>query len=312
MNTRLILITIFINVQMLLTANTALAQDSMTINFFPYQIGDELVYQVYYPDFPEPEWQDDYKLTITRDSIGEDGTRFLSLENEGFFPPIATGFMVDTLGNVYATKWWEFPEYWKVLDTSKSLNEPWIAIQYSWGYELGNIQEAYSDETFGIPSEVFVIDIYSSEDSLATWGYTRNSAWWKSEIGIVQKFSSEGGPVYVLKGALINGTMYGDTTAIITSIEPVPTLPENFILYQNYPNPFNPFTTITYSMNKPGLVKVELYTIHGQLVRELINEYKIDGTYDLKLDGSRLSSGVYVLRGQVGTQTEFMTITLIK
>ena len=69
----------------------------------------------------------------------------------------------------------------------------------------------------------------------------------------------------------------------------------------NYPNPFNPETTISYSVNKPGRVKLEVYNIKGQLVRTLIDSDHASGEYKQVFNakdnrGRSISSGVYLLR----------------
>jgi hypothetical protein len=69
----------------------------------------------------------------------------------------------------------------------------------------------------------------------------------------------------------------------------------------NYPNPFNPETTISYSVNKPGRVKLEVYNIKGQLVRTLIDADHASGEYKQVFNakdnrGRSISSGVYLLR----------------
>lgn len=71
-------------------------------------------------------------------------------------------------------------------------------------------------------------------------------------------------------------------------------LPINFELQQNYPNPFNPVTNIEFSIPSDGFVKLEVYDLLGRKISTLINEQKIAGYYNIKFDGSNLSSGVYV------------------
>lgn len=88
--------------------------------------------------------------------------------------------------------------------------------------------------------------------------------------------------------------------------------PSNIRLYQNYPNPFNPATTITYRMQKAGVVTMELYTIQGQRVKKLVNDFKTEGQHSFRLNGSDLASGIYILRGKMGVQTETRKTTLIK
>jgi hypothetical protein len=65
-------------------------------------------------------------------------------------------------------------------------------------------------------------------------------------------------------------------------------------------------------MRTAGIVSLELYTIQGQRVRELVNDFKTEGQHSFRLNGSDLASGIYILRGKLGVQTETRKITLIK
>jgi hypothetical protein len=69
-------------------------------------------------------------------------------------------------------------------------------------------------------------------------------------------------------------------------------------LAQNYPNPFNPQTTIAFSIKDRGPVTVKVYNVAGELVRTLVNENRVAGSYTLVWDGrseagSAVASGVY-------------------
>lgn len=89
-------------------------------------------------------------------------------------------------------------------------------------------------------------------------------------------------------------------------------IPKTFKLFQNYPNPFNPSTTISYRMNKAGIVELKLYDILGRLVQEIVNEYKSSGEHKIRFDASNLSSGTYLIRGKLGETITTQKITLIK
>jgi hypothetical protein len=56
-------------------------------------------------------------------------------------------------------------------------------------------------------------------------------------------------------------------------------LPSEFTLNQNYPNPFNASTRIDYSLTRAVNVKITIYNILGETVRELVDEYKPAGEY---------------------------------
>lgn len=291
----------------LFVSSLTFAQDTLKTSYFPYQPGDMLIYHV----TQDLDRYADSKITFVRDSVGENGDRHLLIEYEGN-NPIATGFKVDTSGNVFAAKWWEFPGYWKVFDTSKGLNEPWISFQYSEGYELGNIKEVFSDEIFGISSQVMVVHIYSSEDSLATWGYERNATKWKSGIGITEKVGSELGPTYTLKGALIDGIVYGDTALVLTSTQPEPDIPKGIALYQNYPNPFNPTTNITFTLPTTAYVSLVVYDLLGREVTTLVNSKRAAGEQTIRFDASSLANGIYLYQLQTAHQVITKKMTLIK
>ncbi len=73
--------------------------------------------------------------------------------------------------------------------------------------------------------------------------------------------------------------------------------PESFALLQNYPNPFNPSTTIRYSVPFESKVKIVIYSLTGEMVREIVNRVQSTGTYETLFStysaGKELSSGVY-------------------
>ncbi len=73
-------------------------------------------------------------------------------------------------------------------------------------------------------------------------------------------------------------------------------LPRHFRLEQNFPNPFNPETTIRYSIPRAGKVQIELFNIHGQKIRSLVDSEQPAGTYQLQWKVQNLSSSVYFYR----------------
>jgi len=70
----------------------------------------------------------------------------------------------------------------------------------------------------------------------------------------------------------------------------------DFNLSQNYPNPFNPSTVIKYSISEAGSVKLLLYNLLGQAVKELDSGFKSAGVYSVDFNAGNLSSGVYFYR----------------
>ncbi len=77
-------------------------------------------------------------------------------------------------------------------------------------------------------------------------------------------------------------------------------VPKAFIIDQNFPNPFNPSTTIQYHVKVGDRVKIRVFNALGQEVDTLLDEYRAPGTYSLTWDASRLASGAYFYRLEVG------------
>jgi hypothetical protein len=92
-----------------------------------------------------------------------------------------------------------------------------------------------------------------------------------------------------------------------------------FGLEQNFPNPFNPATSIAYTVGGVGLqasgfrdVRLVVYDLLGQEVAVLVNERKMPGSYEVKFDGSNLSSGVYLCRLTAGSFVETKKLLLLR
>jgi len=70
-------------------------------------------------------------------------------------------------------------------------------------------------------------------------------------------------------------------------------LPNKYYVSKNYPNPFNPKTTITYSVQNSSNLVVSIFNALGEVVKETIFSELMPGNYNLEIDGSNLSSGIY-------------------
>lgn len=95
------------------------------------------------------------------------------------------------------------------------------------------------------------------------------------------------------------------------------TIPADFILFQNYPNPFNPSTTIHYNLPYGGLVDIKIFSIQGQLIRQLYSSENKAGNYYIIWDGKNqnrnlASSGIYLCAVRFSDQLKTMKMLLIK
>ncbi len=85
-------------------------------------------------------------------------------------------------------------------------------------------------------------------------------------------------------------------------------LPGIFKMYQNYPNPFNPSTTIRYQLPVGGEVKLAVYDLLGKQISLLVNDERKKGTYDVKFEGSSVSSGIYYYKLDVTDPESYATL----
>ncbi len=97
--------------------------------------------------------------------------------------------------------------------------------------------------------------------------------------------------------------------------------PERITLFQNYPNPFNPATNIQFTVGvspgEPTEVRVRIYNVRGQLVRTLVDEELVAGSYQIGWDGKdgrgqALASGIYFCRLTAGSGQGIRKMVLLK
>jgi hypothetical protein len=82
----------------------------------------------------------------------------------------------------------------------------------------------------------------------------------------------------------------------IVGINPPVYEPTEYQVYQNYPNPFNPTTSISYTIPQRARVVIDVYSILGQKVRNLIDTYQDRGFYSIPFDATNLNSGTYMYK----------------
>lgn len=96
----------------------------------------------------------------------------------------------------------------------------------------------------------------------------------------------------------------------ITSHEP--NIPQTFFVEQNYPNPFNPSTAIRFGLPSASQVTAKIFNLLGEEVMMLFNGHLQAGRYELIVDGTDLSSGIYIYQIQAGTAIYSKRMLLLK
>ncbi len=114
--------------------------------------------------------------------------------------------------------------------------------------------------------------------------------------------------------------LQGNSMSIMTAIigtpigieQPGITVPNEYRLGQNFPNPFNPSTTINYSILKDNFVTLKVYSLLGQEVAVLVNEFKKAGEHSFEFYEPNLASGVYFYKLTAGDFTATKKMILNK
>lgn len=129
------------------------------------------------------------------------------------------------------------------------------------------------------------------------------------EYSFVDKNISAGKYLYRLKQIDIDGKFeYSKSVEVNTG-----NIPNKFVLEQNYPNPFNPSTTIKFGFQNTTHASLKVYNAIGEEVADLFNNNADAGRiYNVRFDGSKLSSGVYFYKLQAENKTEIKKMLLVK
>jgi len=96
------------------------------------------------------------------------------------------------------------------------------------------------------------------------------------------------------------------------SVEEKSQTPSEIVLYPAYPNPFNPSAHLRFNIPVSDHVILDVYTLLGQKVAEVVNGYEPAGQHEFEFKADGFASGVYLFRLQTGTQTKTGTMILMK
>jgi len=86
---------------------------------------------------------------------------------------------------------------------------------------------------------------------------------------------------------------------------------------QNHPNPFNPATRISYELPRRGHLILKVFSLRGELVKVLLDEFRPAGPGQVIWDGTdasgrEVASGIYFCEVQAAGQTRIQKMALVK
>lgn len=282
--------------------------------YFPHHAGDIWEYSI------------DSGIKILRDvqiseSIDSIGRTHIIIDRNYLNPINHFGrdhYILDSLYQV----WYQDPISSEVemrYKVDARLGEPWIVSLDCGGYTLGRITQVEEKMYFGDTRTLLHINYYTASSPSDTSGVFSHKEILASKFGRV--YSGEGNAAFesVLKGAVIEGVLYGDTTHIITGVVNAdPFTAGDYELLQNYPNPFNGGTIIPVHLNTAAEITLNIFSITGEKVRTLYsNQFTSAGTYTVRWDskndtGNEVPSGIYLYRISVNNLTQAKKLIVVR
>jgi len=89
-------------------------------------------------------------------------------------------------------------------------------------------------------------------------------------------------------------------------------LSEHLHHISNYPNPFNSVTTIQYELNKTARVTLTIYSLTGQKVQTLVQQFQSPGKYQVYWQPGQLSAGIYFCKLETGRSYQLIKLINLK
>ncbi len=271
------------------------SQYSASSNYFPLQIGNKWTYE----RFQTPSATTSYlQVSITKDTL-VNSKRYYFIHH---FP--------------------ELGDYWVGYDTAVGI------LYYFYGTEAPYIKLSANigDTTNYICSAIVDTSFFNTSTRLKKYykEYHVPHSSSGTEIQLAKNFGqtyyfeysasfTTSNYLYAwLRGCIINGILYGDTSLTGGTIQTPPEIPTEYLLYQNYPNPFNPSTKISFNIPLGGFVSLKVYNSAGAEIESIINSSLEAGPYTYQWIASDFPSGIYFYKIQAGELSETKKMVLIK
>jgi len=113
------------------------------------------------------------------------------------------------------------------------------------------------------------------------------------------------------------GALLVNDTLFATGVQPHFITASGELKTYAYPNPFNQNVTISYELDGPAPVSIEIYSIFGTRVQTIQTRCEFAGTHMLNWDGtgingSRLSAGTYIYIVKAGNKQTSGKLSLLK
>jgi photosystem II stability/assembly factor-like uncharacterized protein len=166
-------------------------------------------------------------------------------------------------------------------------------------------------DTFLVGSSRMLTMLFTSHDNGWTWEdqYLEMPGFYQGEVVVELEYDPWRDRLWLSTNM---GLAYLDDPTMAVGEDVWVFQPATYFTVNAYPNPFNSMTSIEYTIQKPGEVKVAVYDLLGRHVTTLYNGLRTPGTHQAQFDASDLASGSYFLRLEADEQTVNRKLTLVK
>lgn len=291
----------------------------ITPNNIPYKVGDEFTYRIiegskngdqltYYNEV------EDFKMKVSDVSIVDNKHQitFKNTTSRPFFSELTINnhSTIATESRFSQSKFSLFKNDQHVYKAWTYKGEQDSALQYV------IVKDVEPQNNLGIEDTTTSIYYYIEESTDTTDVIGSNSIQlkWSDTFGITLLTFNTDTLRYKLRGTVLDGAVYGDTTRtlIVSNESKLSVIPKQITLEQNYPNPFNPTTNIWYHLKNNGYVLLEVYDALGKKVQTLVDGYLEAGSHYAMFDANELASGIYFYRLEADGEVRIKRMTLIK
>jgi hypothetical protein len=258
--------------------------------------GDMFSYRPYYHLFDKESDQWIIHKEISNYEEKTLGTAIALSSKDSLYANVAVGQSLDNNKDNYLTRYLDDPEWTK---------------PYTYGENNNWDREMYIDQNDYL--HLFELHFYEGDVGGPiglTHSIGKNRIW---ETVIIDSSTTNGYSEPNIAFDKVNNKFYllymrGDTVNHISRIffrskqnttgieDSDEVIVKSHDLYQNYPNPFNSSTNISYSISQPALVKLSVYNIKGEFVKDLINQRQNKGQHSVVFKTENLNSGIYYYR----------------
>jgi hypothetical protein len=279
------------------------------LNYYPLAIGNKWVFHhstVTYNPYPNYSYQIDVK-EVLGDTIAPNGKYYYKVNDETIWESFVLERVDSSEGKVY--RYYEDPSLpeneYLAYDLLAEIGD--TIASFRMGFNTVMFTTMYAEATFnkfGLTKPKKVFEEYTLHPPIFSL---------TQDIGLDSIYSYfDFGETYItLKGCIIDGVVYGDTTTVGVEGEEPP-IANEFRLEQNYPNPFNPSTVISYRLPVTSNVILKVYDVLGNEIATLFNEEKPAGEYEVEFNAHGLPSGIYFYQLKTGEFIQTKKMILLK